>query len=147
MSKPTPATRKTTSWPAHSEALRGRGSLAIWSVPETRWGAAPAGRRGRRQTQWRCPRVAGNPSPRTSYRGSRGRLPLLADNEASTAIGPRTMPNGIKVEGEGEGPARKHGGTKRRAWRKIRLGIDEQTPEIRGGRDHRDPHRRGANAA
>ena len=38
---------------------------------------------------------------------------------------------GIKVEGEGEWSARKHGGTKRRVWRKIHVGIDEQTLEIR----------------
>ncbi len=38
---------------------------------------------------------------------------------------------GIKVEGEGEWNARKHGGTKRRVWRKIHIGIDEKTLEIR----------------
>ena len=40
---------------------------------------------------------------------------------------------GIKVEGEGEGEwnARKHGGSKRRVWRKIHIGIDEKTLEIR----------------
>jgi hypothetical protein len=38
---------------------------------------------------------------------------------------------GIKVEGEGEWNARKHGGPKRRVWRKIHLGIDEKTLEIR----------------
>jgi hypothetical protein len=43
---------------------------------------------------------------------------------------------GLKVEGEGEWNARKHGGTKRRVWRKIHMrcprgGIDEQTLEIR----------------
>ena len=32
---------------------------------------------------------------------------------------------GIKAEGEGEWNARKHGGSKRRAWRKIHIGIDE----------------------
>ena len=37
----------------------------------------------------------------------------------------------IKVEGEGEWQARKHGGPKRRVWRKIPLGIDEQTLELR----------------
>ena len=37
----------------------------------------------------------------------------------------------IKVEGEGEWNARKHGGTKRRVWRKIHVGIDEKTLEIR----------------
>ena len=38
---------------------------------------------------------------------------------------------GIKAEGEGEWNARKHGGSKRRLWRKIHIGIDEQTLEIR----------------
>lgn len=55
------------------------------------------------------------------YRGSRGPLHLLIDS------------TGIKVEGEGEGEwhARKHGSPKRRVWRKIHLGIDEQTLEVR----------------
>ncbi|TCO69470.1 DDE family transposase [Rhodovulum euryhalinum] len=38
---------------------------------------------------------------------------------------------GIKVEGEGEWNARKHGGAKRRVWRKVHLGIDGKTLEIR----------------
>jgi hypothetical protein len=38
---------------------------------------------------------------------------------------------GIKVEGEGGWNARKHGGPKRRVWRKIHIGIDEQTLKIR----------------
>ncbi|RBP77908.1 DDE family transposase [Rhodobacter sp. 140A] len=53
------------------------------------------------------------------YRGSKGPLYLLIDS------------TGIKVEGEGEWHARKHGGAKRRVWRKIHLGIDAQTLEIR----------------
>jgi len=53
------------------------------------------------------------------YRGSQGPLHLLIDS------------TGIKVEGEGEWNARKHGGTKRRVWRKIHSGIDEKTLEIR----------------
>jgi len=36
-----------------------------------------------------------------------------------------------KVEGEGEWNARKHGGRKRRVWRKIHIGIEERTLEIR----------------
>ena len=38
---------------------------------------------------------------------------------------------GNKVEGEGDWNARKHGGPKRRVWRKIHIGIDERTLEIR----------------
>ena len=53
------------------------------------------------------------------HRGSQGRLHLLIDSK------------GIKVEGEGEWNARKHGGTKRRVWRKIHIGIDEKTLKIR----------------
>ena len=53
------------------------------------------------------------------YRGSDGPLHLLVDS------------TGIKVEGEGEWNARKHGGAKRRVWRKIDIGIDEKPLEIR----------------
>lgn len=53
------------------------------------------------------------------YRGSKGPLHLLVDS------------TGFKVEGEGEWHTRKHGGSKRRVWRKIHLGIDEETLEIR----------------
>ena len=53
------------------------------------------------------------------YRGQKGPLHLLIDSM------------GIKVEGEGEWHDRKHGGPKRRVWRKIHLGIDQETLEIR----------------
>ncbi len=39
--------------------------------------------------------------------------------------------SGITSEGEGEWNARKHGGPMRRAWRKIHLGIDAETLEVR----------------
>ena len=38
---------------------------------------------------------------------------------------------GIKVRGEGEWHARKHGGARRRVWRKVHLAIDEATLEVR----------------
>ena len=47
-----------------------------------------------------------------SYQGSAGPLHLLIDSTR------------IKAEGEGEWNARKHGGPKRRLWRKIHIGID-----------------------
>ncbi len=50
------------------------------------------------------------------YRGGSGPLHLLIDA------------TGIKAEGEG---ARKHGGSKKRLWRKLHLGMDEETLEIR----------------
>lgn len=37
----------------------------------------------------------------------------------------------VKAEGEGEWNARKHGGSKKRLWRKLHLGLDEETLEVR----------------
>jgi hypothetical protein len=51
-------------------------------------------------------------------RGAQGPLHLLI------------VSTGIKVEGEGEWHARRHGGLKRRAWRKVHLGIAEQMLKI-----------------
>ena len=53
------------------------------------------------------------------HRGGTGPLNLLIDS------------TGIKAEGEGEWNARKHGDPKRRIWRKIDIGIDEDTLEVR----------------
>ncbi|WP_367646814.1 transposase [Ruegeria arenilitoris] len=53
------------------------------------------------------------------YRGANDPLNLLIDS------------TGIKAEGEGEWNARKHSASKRRIWRKIHTGIDEETLEVR----------------
>ena len=50
MSKPTPPTYKTKSWPAYNEALKRRGSLTIWFDPKMNWDANPTGKRGRART-------------------------------------------------------------------------------------------------
>ena len=55
------------------------------------------------------------------FRGSAGPLHLLIDIEPVSATGSSEPARGIKVEGEGEWNARKHGGTKRRVWRKIHI--------------------------
>ncbi|KAF0675242.1 IS5 family transposase [Profundibacterium mesophilum] len=65
------------------------------------------------------------------YRASRQPLNLLVDNEASSAIGPRTMPNGIKFRGDGEWQARKHGPSRRRQWRKVHIAMDAGTGDVR----------------
>ena len=161
MSRPTPPAYKTRNWPSYNEALKRRGSLTIWFDPEMIWAAAPTGKRGRqpsysdaavqtcltmkvlfgmalRQTtgfvesllqliglDWAVPdfstlsRRQKTLKVNIPYRGSQGPLHLLIDS------------TGIKVEGEGEWNARKHGGPKRRIWRKVHLGIDEKTLEIR----------------
>lgn len=161
MSRPAPPTYKTQNWPAYNEALKRRGSLTIWFDPSMTWEAAPTGTRGRqpdysdaaiqtcltmkvlfgmalRQTtgfveslmrliglDWAVPdfstlsRRQKTLKVNIPYRSSDGPLHLLVDS------------TGIKVEGEGEWNARKHGGTKRRVWRKIYIGINEKTLEIR----------------
>ena len=161
MSRPVPPAYKTRNWPAYNEALKRRGSLTIWFDPGMSWEAAPIGRRGRRQSysdaaiqtcltlkvlfgmalrqttgfvgsllrliglDWAVPdfstlcRRQKTLKVNIPYRGSQGPLHLLVDS------------TGIKVEGEGEWNARKHGGPKRRVWRKIHIGTDEKTLEIR----------------
>lgn len=161
MSRPTLPAYKTRNWPAYNKALKRRGSLTIWFDPDMTWDAAPTGKRGRqpvysdaavqtcltmkvlfgmalRQTtgfvesllgliglDWAVPdfstlsRRQKTLKVNIPYRGSDGPLHLLVDS------------TGIKIEGEGEWNARKHGGAKRRVWRKIHIGIDEKTLEIR----------------
>ncbi|PTE18079.1 IS5 family transposase [Phaeovulum veldkampii] len=161
MSRPTPPTYKIKNWRAYNEALKRRGSLTIWFDPEMTWEALPTGKRGRQPTysdaaiqtcltmkvlfgmalrqttgfvesllqlsglDWSVPdfstlsRRQKTLAVNIPYRGSEEPLHLLIDS------------TGIKVEGEGEWNARKHGGAKRRVWRKVHLGIDEKTLEIR----------------
>ena len=161
MSSWTPTTYKTKNWSDYNRALKQRGSLSIWFDAEMAWEAEPSGRRGRQQAysdaaiqacltlkvlfglplrqttgfiesllelgglSWAVPdfstlcRRQKTLAVNIPYRGSGGPLHLLIDS------------TGIKAEGEGEWNARKHGGTKRRLWRKIHIGIDEQTLEIR----------------
>ena len=161
MSSWTPTTCKTTNWSDYNTALKQRGSLSIWFDAEMAWEAQPSGKRGRQQTysdaaiqacltikvlfglplrqttgfvesllaltelDWSVPNFSTLCRRQKTlpvaipYRGSSGPLHLLVDS------------TGIKAEGEGEWNARKHGGPKRRLWRKVHIGIDEETLEIR----------------
>lgn len=161
MSKPAPTRYRTLNWSSYNASLRERGSLTVWFDPGMAWHAAPSGKRGRQQTfsdaaiqacltikvlfglplrqttgfvasflklaglDWPVPdfstlcRRQKMLTVRVPYRGSGGPLHLLVDS------------TGIKVRGEGEWHARKHGGAKRREWRKVHLGIDEATMEVR----------------
>ena len=161
MSSWTPTKYKTRNWADYNFSLKQRGSLSIWFDPQMVWEADASGRRGRQQTysdaaiqacltfkvlfglplrqttgflesllklvglDWAVPdfstlcRRQRTLTVALPYRGSAGPLHLLIDS------------TGIKAEGEGEWNARKHGGSKRRLWRKIHIGIDEKTLEIR----------------
>ncbi len=161
MSSWSPTKYKTTNWPSYNTALKQRGSLSIWFDPEMPWHARPTGKRGRqpefsdaaiqvcltmkvlfgmplRQAtgfvesllrlagfDWKVPdfstlcRRQKTLNVSIPYRGGTGPLHLLIDA------------TGIKAEGAGEWNARKHGGSKKRLWRKLHLGMDEETLEIR----------------
>ncbi|SUZ32535.1 hypothetical protein ROE7235_02296 [Roseibaca ekhonensis] len=143
MSRPIAPADKTRTWPAYNEALKRRGSLTIWFDPAMTREATPTGKRSRqpdysdaaiktcltmkvlfgmalRQTtgfvesllrligsDWAVPNFSTLSRRQKTlnvsilYRGSCGPLHLLVDS------------TGIKVEGEGEWNARKHGGTNR----------------------------------
>lgn len=66
-----------------------------------------------------CRRQKTLPAPPHPPRPGTGALHLLIDS------------TGVKAEGDGEWLARKHGQCKPRAWRKVHLGIDAETLEIR----------------
>ncbi|MEP2472844.1 MAG: IS5 family transposase [Paracoccaceae bacterium] len=156
-----PTKYKTTNWSAYNDALKQRGSLTVWLDPEMTWRPPPTGKRGRQpqfsdaaiQTCLTMKVLFGMPLRQTtgfvesllrlvglcwavpdfstlcrrqrmlnvnlSHRGGTGALNLIIDS------------TGIKSEGEGEWNARKHGGPKRRIWRKIHIGIDEEMLEVR----------------
>ncbi|MEP3846267.1 MAG: IS5 family transposase [Paracoccaceae bacterium] len=156
-----PTKYKTTNWSSYNDSLKRRGSLSIWFDPQMVWIPPPTDKRGRRQQfsdaaiqacltlkvlfgmplrqttgfvesllklvglSWEVPdfstlcRRQQTLNVNLPYRGGAGPLNLLIDS------------TGIKAEGEGEWNARKHGGPKRRIWRKIHIGIDEETLEVR----------------
>lgn len=161
MSSWAPTKYKTTNWSTYNDSLKRRGSLSIWFDPQMVWIPPPTGKRGRRQQfsdaaiqacltlkvlfgmplrqttgfvesllklvglSWEVPdfstlcRRQKTLNVNLPYRSGTGSLNLLIDS------------TGIKAEGEGEWNARKHGGPKRRIWRKIHIGIDEETLEVR----------------
>lgn len=160
MSYPSKPRYKTSNWRSYNQALKQRGSLTVWFDESMEWDARPSGKRGRQQIysdaaiqacltlkvlfglplrqttgfmesllalsglSWSVPdfstlsRRQNTLNVAIPYRAKEG-LHLLIDS------------TGIKVEGEGEWLRRKHGGSKRRIWRKIHIAVDEQTLEIR----------------
>lgn len=161
LSRPKPPTYRATNWHDYNAALARRGSLSIWFDAGTQWLAAPTGKRGRQpvftdaaiQTCLTLRALFGLPLRQTTgmvaslldlagldwpvpdfstlcrrqktltvhipYRPSTGALHLLIDS------------TGVKAEGDGEWLARKHRPSKPRDWRKVHVGIDAETLEIR----------------
>jgi hypothetical protein len=161
MPKPSSPKSRTTNWSAYNAALRQRGSLDIWFNPAMQWLSATCGRPGRparfsdsaielcltlkalfnlplRQAtglvasllkladlDWPVPDYSTlcrrqKTLPVTlGHRPSSGGLHLVVDS------------TGIIMMGEGEWKTRRHGASYRRQWRKVHIGIDAETLDIR----------------
>lgn len=159
--KPIASRYRTTNWSSYNAALKSRGSLTVWLDEGMQWYAPKSGKRGRntlysdqaiqcclsikclfglplRQSiglvesllklsnlPWTAPdystvcRRQKDLQVIIPYRPSQGGLDLLVDS------------TGIKFLGEGEWKRKKHGSDYRRQWRKVHIGIDADTLEIR----------------
>ncbi|MFZ7337039.1 IS5 family transposase [Comamonas jiangduensis] len=152
---------KTTNWAQYNTSLKARGSLTIWLDKRMTWFAAASGKRGRspkfsdaaiqfcltlknlfglalRQAtglvesvlqlsglSWPTPdfstlsRRQQTLNVQIPYTRSQAGLHLLVDS------------TGMKFLGEGEWKRKKHGSEYRRQWRKLHIGIDAHTMQIR----------------
>ena len=152
---------RTTNWSEYNQALINRGNLTFWIDPNTKWHADPNGKSGRdhtfsdiaiqtcltikvlfnlplRQTQgfmqsiitlakldWDAPnystlsRRQKNIDIIIPYQPTPNGLHLLIDA------------TGIKIVGAGEWCYKKHGNQRRRQWRKVHIGIDADSQQIR----------------
>lgn len=161
MPKPTPAQYPTTNWPEYNAALKRRGSLEVWLDPAMAWFAVPDGRAGRPlrfsdqaiefcltlKVLFRLPlrqvtglvesllRMAGLDWPVPDYttlcRRQRTLSVDLGGRSSADGLHLLVDSTGIKMMGEGEWKTRKHGASRRRQWRKVHIGIDARTLDIR----------------
>lgn len=159
--KPAPQKYRTTNWKSYSEALKSRGSLLIWLDPNMNWHGQPSGKRGRSEKfsdeaiqfclSIKCLfslplrqavgmtqsllKLAGLdwPVPDYSTISRRQKTLQVAIGAVPTNTGLHLLVDstGIKMLGEGEWKTKKHGADYRRQWRKVHLGIDAFTLEIR----------------
>lgn len=161
MSLPSKPRYRTSNWKQYNSALKARGSLTVWLDKDMTWFAAASGKRGRspkfsdaaiqfcltlnnlfglalRQStglvqsvlqlsglDWAAPdfstlcRRQLELNVQVPYTRSQGGLHLLVDS------------TGVKFLGEGEWKCKKHGAEYRRQWRKLHIGIDADTLQIR----------------
>ncbi len=161
MPKPASPKYRTTNWNAYNAALKQRGSLDIWFDPGMQWLSARSGRPGRparfsdsaielcltlkalfnlplRQAtglvasllkladlDWPVPDYT------TLCRRQKTLLVMLGGRPSSGGLHLLVDSTGIKMMGKGEWKTRKHGASYRRQWRKVHIGIDAETLDIR----------------
>jgi hypothetical protein len=161
MTAPAKPKYRTTNWKDYNAALKARGSLLIWLDKEMRWHGSASGKRGRtpkyseaavqfcltvkalfnlplRQAMgmtqsllelarldWRVPDFS------TVSRRQKHLSVTIGAQATTTGLHLLVDSTGIKMLGEGEWKTKKHGADYRRQWRKVHLGIDAATLEIR----------------
>ena len=161
MPKPATPKYRTTNWNIYNAALRQRGSLDVWFDPDMAWLSGPSGRPGRPahfsdsaielcltlKVQFSLPlrqatglvasllKLAGLdwpvPDYTTLWRRQKTVVAPLGGQPSSGGLHLRVDRTGIKRMGEGDWKTRKHGASCRRQWRKLYLGIDAETLDIR----------------
>ncbi|WP_427501717.1 IS5 family transposase (plasmid) [Methylomonas sp. MED-D] len=161
MPKVQPQKYRTTNWRDYNQSLKQRGALLLWIDKDMDWLAPTSGKRGRAEKfsdaaiqfclmvknlfglalrqatgmvdsllklsglDWPMPdysklfRRQQRLQVCISYRPNPKGLHLLVDS------------TGVKMLGEGEWKTKKHGAEYRHQWRKVHLGIDAETLEIR----------------
>ena len=161
MKNPASKIYRTTNWSSYNQALIKRGNISTWFDPQTKWYAQPQAKHGRNQTysdtaiqcclmiksifrlslrmvtgfvqsliqlsglSWTAPdystlcRRQKQIDIAISYQKSHEGLHLLIDSA------------GLKFLGEGEWKRKKHQPEYRRQWRKLHIGIDARTLQIR----------------
>ncbi len=161
MTTPTKQKYRTTNWKAYNAALKARGSLLIWVDQDMCWHGTASGNRGRspkyseaaiqfcltikglfnlalRQAMGMAQsllKLAGLdwavPDFSTVSRRQKHLTVAIAANTTTTGLHLLVDGTDIKMLGEGEWKRKKHGADYRRQWRKVHLGIDASTLEIR----------------
>ncbi len=161
MSNPKPTRYRTTNWSTYNDVLRKRGALLIWLDKEVTWHAPLEGRPGRppvvskaaiqfclsikvlfklplRQTAGMVAshlRLAGLDWPVPDYstlcRRQKTLKVQIPYRRADRPLNLLVDSTGIKILGDGEWQARKHGPQGRRQWRKVHLAMDTGTSDIR----------------
>lgn len=159
--KPTAQKYRTTNWKAYNKALKARGSLLVWLDPEMCWHGKPSGRRGRSEkysdeaiqfcltikSLFNLPlrqamgmaqsllKLAGLdwqlPDFSTVSRRQKHLAVTIEAQATTTGLHLLVDSTDIKMLGEGEWKTKKHGADYRLQWRKVHLGIDAATLEIR----------------
>jgi hypothetical protein len=152
---------KTANWTEYNAALKARGLITIWLDKDMQWYAPASGKRGLQQTftdsaiqlclsikclfglalrqslglvqsllglaklDWHVQDFS------TISRRLKTQQVQLPCQGSLTALDLLVDSTGIKLLGEGQRKRKKHGAEYRRQWRKVHLGINAHTLEIR----------------